>query len=363
MSSRAAAASSSAAEEGKARGSRRRLRTAAGIACGGLLVAVLLAVEGPVEVAAALGAARWELVGLAFLCYALFFVLRGVRWRLLLGAGGVGPGTAAFATAAGWLVSTFVPMKAGDVLRAAWVGHRHRSGFAAVSGSVALERLLDVAGLAVACSLALVLLRVEGDAIPVSLGEAVAIAWLLPALGLAAIVTLGAVMTPGRRRNALVRFAGRALDQARGLLRRPALWAPVGLLTGAATLAQSLVYVLLVLAFLPAADPALVLAGAPLFLLSFGIALTPGHLGTYEAAFVVVFGTLGLGAHELVPIAFAIHLLTVSMVTVLGGLSSGALLASRSGQPQALPEPPRPPRPAVPPAGPVAGPLTEGGAS
>jgi uncharacterized membrane protein YbhN (UPF0104 family) len=296
------------------------------------LVAAMLTITGPGEVVDAMRQARWAYVGLAFLAYALFFLIRGMRWRLLLGPGGANAGTAALTTAAGWLVSTFVPMKAGDVLRAAWMGRLHRTGFAATSGTVALERLLDIGGLAVACTLALAVLRVEGDAVPQVVGEAVAIAWLLPVLGIAALVALGAIVTPGRRRNALLRFAGRALDQARILLHKPALWFPVGALTGAATVAQVLVYVFLVLAFLPLANTALVLAGVPLFLLSFGIALTPGHLGTYEAAFVVVFSSLGLGAEGLVAIALAVHLLTVAMVTVLGGLSSGALLASQSTQ-------------------------------
>jgi uncharacterized protein (TIRG00374 family) len=305
----------------------RVLRRVAGLACGLALVAALFAFAHPADVVRVLADARWELVGLAVVSYALFFALRGVRWRLLLGPGGAGAGAAALSTAAGWLVSTFVPMKAGDVVRAAWMGRRHRSGFAAASGSVALERLLDLGGLAVACTLALVLLRADGDAVPGAFGEAVAIAWLLPALGLVAIITLGAVVTPERRRNALLRFAGRALDQARLLLERPVLWLPVGALTAAIVLAQSLVYVFLILALVPSAPPVLVLAGAPLFLLSFGIALTPGHLGTYEAAFVVVFSSLGLGSVELVPVAFAVHLLTVSIVTVLGGLSAGALFA------------------------------------
>jgi uncharacterized membrane protein YbhN (UPF0104 family) len=330
-----------------AKGRGRLVRRIAGLACGIALVAALFALAHPAEVVSALANARWGFVGLAVLAYAVFFALRGIRWRLLLGPGGAGAGAAGLATAAGWLVSTFVPMKAGDVVRAAWMGRRHRSGFAAASGSVALERLLDLAGLAVACTLALVLLRSDGDAVPGTVGEAVAIAWLLPALGLVAIVTLGALVTPERRRNALLRFAGRALDQARLLLERPALWLPVGFLTAAAVLAQSLVYVFLILALVPAAPPVLVLAGAPLFLLSFGIALTPGHLGTYEAAFVVVFSSLGLGAVELVPVAFAVHLLTVSIVTVLGGLSAGALFAWPAAPPPPVAQPPRPERPAT----------------
>lgn len=304
----------------------------------------LIAVTGPADVRNTLRGVRWEFVGLAFLSYAVFFLLRGVRWRLLLGPGSAGAGTAALATAAGWLVSTFVPMKAGDVGRAAWMGRRHGKGFAATSGSVALERLLDVAGLAIACTLSLLMLRQRGDLLPTGVNEAVAVAWVLPILGLAGLVALGAVLTPQRRRNALLRFAGRALDQARLLLDRPSLWLPVGALTAAVILTQGMVYAFLVLAFLPHASPALALAGAPLFLLSFVIAITPGHLGTYEAAFVVVFSALGLGGPGLLAVALAVHLLTVSMVSVLGGLSLGGLLAMPGTPAAARPEPgaPRP---------------------
>src|SRR5688572_9993268 len=87
----------------------RRLRTAAGLACGVALVAAMLALTHPSDVAQALGRARWAFVGAAAGSYAAFFLLRGLRWRLLLGPGGAGAGTAALATAAGWLVSTFVP--------------------------------------------------------------------------------------------------------------------------------------------------------------------------------------------------------------------------------------------------------------
>jgi uncharacterized membrane protein YbhN (UPF0104 family) len=304
--------------------------------------AALLAIGGPADVAATLRSAAWAPAGVAVLAYAAFFAVRGVRWRLLLGPGGAGAGTAALLTAAGWLASTVLPMKAGDVMRAAWMGRRHRSGVAAASGTVALERLLDLAGLAVACSAGLLALRGAGDAIPAPIAVAVALAWAMPLLGLAALVVLGLVVTPARRGNALLRFAGRALDQARSL-RGVGPWLAVGGLTLATTLLQSLVYALLVLAFVPGADAVVALAGAPLFLLSFALAFTPAHLGTYEAAFVLVFASLGVApAAQLLAAAFAVHLATASIVAVLGGASFAALGLSRPALPP-LPAP-LPPR-------------------
>jgi uncharacterized membrane protein YbhN (UPF0104 family) len=308
---------------------RSRLGAAVALAGGVAAAAALLALGGPGEVAAALRRAAWAPAGAAALAYLLFFAVRGVRWRLLLGPGGAGAGTAALMTAAGWLASTALPMKAGDVMRAAWMGRRHRSGVAAASGTVALERLLDLAGLALACSAGLLALRAAGDAVPELVADAVALAWALPVLGLGALVVLGLVVTPERRTSAPLRFAGRALDQARGL-RGAGPWAAAAGLTLAAVAMQSLVYAFLVLAFVPGAEPLLALAGAPLFLLTFALALTPLHLGTYEASFAMVFAALGVApAARLLAAAFAVHIATASIVAVLGGLSFAVLGLSR----------------------------------
>jgi uncharacterized membrane protein YbhN (UPF0104 family) len=323
----------------------RRRRAALALLAGTAAAAALLALVGPAGVAAALRQAAWAPAGAAMLAYALFFAVRGVRWRLLLGPGGAGVGTATLLTAAGWLASTALPMKAGDVMRAAWMGRRHRSGLAAASGTVALERLLDLGGLAVCCSAGLLALRGAGDAVPAPIAEAVALAWLLPLLGLAAVVALGLVVTPRRRGNAVLRFAGRALDQARSV-RGLGPWAAVAALTLAATAVQSLVYAFLVAAFVPSADFLVAAAGAPFFLLSFGLALTPAHLGTYEAAFAMVFAALGVApAARLLAAAFAVHLATAAIVAVLGGASFALLGLSRPTL-RPLPEAPQEAEPA-----------------
>lgn len=301
---------------------------ALGLAAGLALVAALVGLRGPAAVGDALRNARLGWVGAAAACYAAFFAVRGARWRILLGPG-PGWGTAALMTAAGWLVSTVVPMKAGDVLRATWMGRRHRAGVAAATGTVALERLLDLAGLAAVCLVAAVVLAAQGRVVPHLFGAAIALAWLLPGLGLAAVVALGLALPGPRRAHPALRLAGRALDQANALLHRPASWAPVAVLTAATTLLQVLVYVALVLALVPGADVVLVAAATPLFLLSFAVAVTPGHIGTYEAAFVLVFAGLGPAAGQLAAVAVALHLLTASLVAALGGLSFAALALAR----------------------------------
>lgn len=307
-----------------------------------MLVAALLAWSDPSGVADALARADWALVALGVVAYGLFFLLRGVRWALLLGRGNAGAGTATLLTAAGWVVSTFVPLKAGDVLRAAWMARRHGVPLGASAGTVALERALDVIGLAVASSIALLAIHRSGAEVPAILADVVAIAWLLPLAGLALLATLAHLVPPARRTNRILRFAGHVLDQLPALARRPRVLIPVAAVTCMAIAAQSLVYAFLILAFLPGASTLAVLAGAPLFLLSFGLALTPGHLGTYEAAFVLIYAALGVGTPStLVPVAVALHLTTASIVSVLGGVSFGLLWALARPPPTTAADGPR----------------------
>ena len=314
-----------------------RPRVALGLAAALALVALLVAVAGPAAVARALARADLGLTIAAAAAYALFFALRGVRWHLLLGPGATGPATATALTASGWLVSTVAPLKAGDVMRAAWMARRHRVGFGAVAGTVAIERTLDVLGLALAASGALLAVHLAGLAVPALLQDLVAIAWLVPLAAAAFLLALAWVVPAPQGKGLvarLLRVVRQALDQLPALARRPRVLVPVLALTVACIVAQCLVYAFLVAAVVPTGGEMesevqllwIALAGAPLFLLSFALAFTPAHLGTYEAAFVLVYAGLGLAdASTLLPAALAVHLLTASIVAVLGGLSFAAL--------------------------------------
>lgn len=338
---------------------RAHVHVAVGLAAGLVLVAALLAFAGPANVAKALAQADGRLVAAAVLAYAGFFALRGARWRLLLGPGEASAGTAAAMTASGWLVSTVAPLKAGDVLRAAWMARRHKAPFGAVAGTVAIERTLDVLGLALAASAGLLAIHFVGLPVPELLAELVAIAWLLPLAGAAFLLALaGAVPTPkGNHLVArLLRVVRQALDQLPALARRPRRMAAVLALTLASVAAQCLVYAFLVAAVVTASTETAgeawvaALAGAPLFLLSFGLAITPGHLGTYEAAFVLVYAALGLAdASTLLAAALGVHLLTAGIVAVLGGIAFGVLGMTGPRPPPAT-IPSRPSAPTTPPA-------------
>jgi uncharacterized protein (TIRG00374 family) len=298
-----------------------RTRLLATTLLGFALVALLLFQVGFDALGRTLAAVDPVFLLFGVLAYAWFFIARGVRWRFLLDK--VAPEANVFETtslsAAGWLVSTFVPLKAGDVTRAAMLARRTRTTTVAIAGSVALERALDVIGIAIFSSLSLLILAlaVPGALRPV-LAEAVAFAWILP---IAAVLTL--LLTarlvkeaePEQRWKRLLKgFAVAAEELWKSPKRLPALLG----LSALTAFSQVAMFLFLIHAVAPSLPMAIVATGVPLFLLSFGVSLTPAHIGTYEAAFVAVFGILGVDAALLLPTALTLHLLTASIVTVLG---------------------------------------------
>src|SRR5437762_1892582 len=81
----------------------------------------------------------------AFLVNWMALVFRTIRWRVLLG----GPKPPAFyptffATATGYMLSTVLPVRAGDVARPALLARRTQVRFAEALGTVLTERVLDL---------------------------------------------------------------------------------------------------------------------------------------------------------------------------------------------------------------------------
>ena len=129
-------------------------------------------------------------------------VVRAWRWVLLLeavpAAGGTPPvtlGAAAWAVTLGYGLNLVVP-RAGEVARAGAVAARGPLGFAAVFGTVVVERVLDVIAFGVVILLAFALFadRLAGLREPVA-EQLGALAASLPALG--AILVVGALVGIG----------------------------------------------------------------------------------------------------------------------------------------------------------------------
>lgn len=317
----------------------RRLRPWVALPIGGAVLAALLAYAGPGALAAAFAGASPPFILLALVAYAWFFLLRGLRWAFLLRSAGGTPGgfvlPAALESMA-WMISTFLPFKAGDAVRAVVLSRRRAMPLASVAGSVAMERALDLAGLAFAASVGLGVLAVVGVAIPARYAPVVALAWLLPLAGLAGALALAFLLRTRPRTSVPLRLLGQLLDGVLAIARRPGLAAPAVAWTVGIKAVQILVYVCLLNAFVPG-TPAIAAAVVPLFLLSFLVAITPGHVGTYEAAFVLVFALVGLAPAALAAAAVAVHVTAIAIVCVLGSISMAYIAASDRPAPGVAP--------------------------
>lgn len=310
----------------------RTVRIALGVTFGLALVAGLVAYAGLSAVVEAVVRAEVEFVLLAVAAYGAFFVLRGARWRALLRPADVDAAVPAAAalTAFGWLVSTYVPFKAGDAARTAMMARRHDAGVALVGGTVVVERALDMMGLALLASGGLLYLGIAApEGVPGWLVPAFLAASLVPLAGLAFLLWLAHRTDHEGDANWFLRTAHAFLLGVRSLAQHSRTIPGVAVLTVLVVVSQALVYAFLLRALVPAVPPAALLA-VPLFLLSFLVAVTPGHLGTYEAAFVAVFSLFGLEPSALVGVAVVTHVLTAAMATSLGGIGYGYHFATAS---------------------------------
>lgn len=302
------------------------------------LLAAMLAYVGPGEVVRALYAASPAYLLGAIAAYIVFFLLRGLRWRILFSrsAPDVRMSSTTSITTIGWLANSILPLKGGDVLRAALLARRERVGLATSAATVGLERVLDLTGLATLSAVALLLIP-RAAHLPAGLERALAIVWILPLLALATLAILvrwrattvriaGTLMRPlGKLGVKLVAFGDTVLAGLDALARSPALLLKLVPLTLAIATAQALIFTSLVRAFLPEVTLLLAFAGSAIFLLSFVISITPGNVGTYEAAFAAVFVSLGVAPELAVPAGILTHVTTTLTVAILGGIGLYAL--------------------------------------
>lgn len=317
---------------------KSRVRTALAFVAGAALLGALLWYVGPASVLATVQSASPLHLLLAATAYGLFFLLRGIRWKMLFStsAPDVRLSTTTGTTAVGWLANSILPLKGGEVLRAALLARRDRVSLVTSAATVALERVLDLLGLAIVAAVALLLLP-EAAELPAWMVTMLEIVWVLPLVCLLALAALvrwraGTLALAARATRPLGKFGAKlqqlldlVLSGFAALAQRPRLLARLVPLTVAVALVQALVFTFLVMAFLPGTGAMLAFSGSAIFLLSFIVSVTPGNVGTYEAAFVAVFVALGTPSELAVPAAVLTHLATTGIVALAGGIALLAL--------------------------------------
>lgn len=293
-----------------AAGLPRWLRVVLQYAAGLALLGLFLRQIDPAQLLAHVRRLNAAPVLIALMAYALDFLLRAVRFWLLLNAasgrklpwkGVPGPFVASFG------ISDLLPLRAGDVFRLLWFRQRMQLPGGTVLGAMVIERGLDLASLlllgtlvlaAFAPGLALLLtaamLLAGGLVLPLLARDASMPAARRSSQGWRARLTLGA-------RDALATFR---------ILRSPRFSAGLGALSLVCWVLESLV-LLCVWIDLGGApdDPFTPVAGFVAATLATLVPSLPGHFGTFELLGLETFQRLGVSPGFAAAVLLVGHLL------------------------------------------------------
>lgn len=232
----------------------------------------------------------------------------------------------------GYLGNAVLPARLGEPMRAVLASRRERIGVTEALGSVVLERVIDVATLAVVAFAAALIV-----------GAPVWVTQLLGVAALGGVVGIGLLVTVGiqplvaiadrlglRRYERLRSLVGRFAASVGGRSRRRPI-AISGALSIGAWLLDAVSFWLAAQAVgVELAYPTAVLV-AGFTVLGTAIPSAPGYVGTFELAAVAVGGALGVAAAPALAMAVVAHVMTL-MPMAVGGAASlpivGTSLAS-----------------------------------
>lgn len=315
----------------------------------GLLAAVLLflALRGVAwhDMFLTIRHARVEYLAFAFVVLTFSYLLRALRWRVLLSAEQALPLSMVFwATLVGYLGNSFLPARAGEIIRSVAISRNSRISTSYVLATAITERVMDVLVLVIISFMALVSLQ----HLPIWLSTAMR---LMGMLGLVGVVSLfmvprleGMLKWLLGRLSLPVRVAAQAarfLEQF--LLGMRAFQHPIRAVSFAGLAA--LIWccdALMALQVAYALNLQLLFPQALLLLAALGLASaapsTPGYVGIYQFVAVTILSPFGFSQSQ--SLAYIITFQAVSYVVVLvwGLLGLWRVLARDDLSPQTVTE-------------------------
>ena len=315
-------------------GRARRVGTGLiGLLVSAAAIALLVTVIDVRQTAETLAGTNLWLVAATLLLVPGQIVLRTLRWRLLLPLRPDGQrptiGRVMPVLLIGYLGNLILPARLGEPARAYLLARREQIGFPRVLGSVLLERVIDLASLAlVAVAAAL---------------QSGAPEWIVRGMIIVAIVGFGLVallVASGIARavGVLARLLGTRAERMRAAINHAISfgegangggWGPLT----SAVLLSTVTWAFVAGTYWLAAQSLGIdirisasMLVAAVATLGTAIPSAPANIGTYEVATVVVLTALGVPSHE----ALAMALLTHAIVTVPFAITGAAAVAHLS---------------------------------
>lgn len=265
-----------------------------------------------------------------------FYLLRSIRWRIVLFPlkRRTGLRNLFSIVSLGYLVNLIIPLRVGEFLRAFLLQRREEIPFASGFLSIVIERILDL--------IAIVALAIVAIATTPQLPL-----WFLSTVQIVAVLATSALLlllagekahrpmtrlikltlskTPKLSASSQKRILALAEDTFAGvkvLTQQPkGLLIVIIVLSILTWMALPISYFCVFAAFhIEIAMSALIL-GSMIMAASHILPNLPGHIGSYEALWVLVFMGLGFTAEAILPVAIVTHLTQMLLVVTLGALS------------------------------------------
>jgi glycosyltransferase 2 family protein len=273
------------------------------------------------------------------------FVLRGLRWRLMLRPiKTIGLSTSIAVILVGYMANNLLPARLGEVVRAFTLSRAERVSAITSVASIGIERIFDGLALLLIFALASAFGQVSADREPlvasVGIGATVVFIGALATLFAARVqpgwirAAAGSVsrLVPARLRPRVGDLTERVLDATCFLVLDRRLPAFLALSLGVWLLEGSM-YLLALPAFGLPMSPAL--AYFTLAFANFGILIpsAPGYVGVYQTCVVLAFGAFGLPPDLALVYAITLHAVQFIPVTLLGLLAAWRLPRPGGGSP------------------------------
>ena len=305
------------------------LRTAAGVAVGVLLAFLFVKL---VNMSAVLHQLSHLSVGFALLCGVAFlsaYVVRAVRWRLLLRPIDVGVGRLASIYQVATFLNWLLPVQAGELAKSLLL---RRSDGVPVSRSLAtvgMDRSMDLLpALALIVAAPLVDLHLSRPLWIVLLLASAAVALVLLGLAFSALRPqhtsrtlsrlLGAVVPAGARER-IEPLVGTFVSTLVTLTRQRSVLLAAVALTACAVCLDALFCLLAFRAVGIHVAPHVALYGYTLFNLAYILPTPPGHIGSNEVIGLLVFaGVFGLNRSGVAAMFLFVHPWTAILITTSG---------------------------------------------
>lgn len=303
-------------------------RVVAAALFGVLLLVGLFSLTGFNEVFSIVKRANPLFIAAIAVVYPVSFLFRTWRWRVLLRASGhlASRANVFRCIMAGWLLNSLIPARAGDVMRGYALKTTEGTPFSVGIGTIVIERVLDM--------LVLSAMMVIVASFYLRSGRTIYLAGAALLIALALFVALIAVYVVGDRiADALetyvdgvsgsVRTVQQALDRVSdnpfAVMLSAGLSIPVWLIE------VTTIYFAARAVNLNLGVVSTVTAGVSAFV-SQSVPITPGGLGTYEAAITSVLVLFGIDSSTATALALVDHFTRLGVIYVVGSVATVHLI-------------------------------------